>query len=90
MTTKTDSQTVYQLHGFCDASDLAFSCVIFLRSFCAGKAEVSLVVGKSKLVLTHQKRWIISRKEVEAAKLLGDLILQTSRALSKLKCSVHC
>ena len=48
------------------------------------------MVGKSKLVLTHQKGWIISRKEVEAAKLLGDLILQTSKALSKLKCSVHC
>ena len=90
MTTETDSQTVYQLHGFCDASDFAFSCVIFLRSFCAGKAEVSFVVGKSKLVLTHQKGWFISRKEVEAAKLLGDLILQTSKALSKLRCSVHC
>ena len=90
MTTETDSQTVYQLHGFCDASDLAFSCVIFLRSFCAGKVEVSFVVGKSKLALTHQKGWIISRKEVEAAKLLGDLILQTSKALRKLRCSVHC
>ena len=48
------------------------------------------MVGKSKLVLTHQKGWIISRKEVEAAKLPSDLLLQTSKALSELRCSVHC
>ena len=48
------------------------------------------MVGNLKLVLTHQKGWIISRKEFEAAKLLGDLILQNFKALSKLKCSVHC
>ena len=54
MTTETDSETVHQLNGFCDASNLAFSCVIFLRSFCAGKAEVNFVVGKSKLVLSHK------------------------------------
>ena len=48
----------YQLHGFCDASDSAFSCAIYLRSVSAGKAQVSFVIGKSKLVLTHQKGWV--------------------------------
>ena len=42
-----------------------------------------------KLVLTHQKCWIISRKELEAAKLLTEVMLQTSRALSTLNCTFH-
>ena len=28
---KTVNTAVYQLHGFCDASNLAFSCVVYLR-----------------------------------------------------------
>ena len=45
----------YQLHGFCDALDSAFSCAIYLRGVSAGKAQVSFVIGKYKLVLTLQK-----------------------------------
>ena len=85
----TSINTLYQLHGFCDASDNAFSCVIYLRSLGEGKSRVSFVIGKSKLVLTHQKCWIISRKELEAAKLLTEAMLQTSRALSALNCTFH-
>ena len=44
-----------QLHGFCDASDSAFSCAIYLRGVSPGKAQVSFVIGKSKFFLTHQK-----------------------------------
>ena len=69
------SNAVYQLHDFCDASDSAFSCVVYLRGFYAGKSIVNFVIGKSKLVLTPQKGWVISRKELEAAKLLSEALL---------------
>ena len=78
----------YLLHGFCDASDSAFSCAIYLRGVSAGKAQASFVIGKSKLVLTHQKGWVISRKELEAAKMLSELMLQTSKALHDLNCKI--
>ena len=50
---------------------------------------MSFVSGKSKLVLAHQANWIISRKELEAAKLCCELLVQTSGALRHLDCSVH-
>ena len=84
------SDAVYQLHGFCDASDVAFSCVIYLRSYDANGSHINFVIGKSKPVLTHQKGWVISRKELEAAKLLSELVLNTSKALLDLNCSIHC
>ena len=59
-----------------------------MRGVSAGKAQVSFVIGKSKLVLTHQKGWVISRKELEAAKMLSELMLQTSKALHNLNCKI--
>jgi len=42
---------VFQLHGFCDASNSAFACVIFLRRVCEdGSSCVAFVQGKSKVV----------------------------------------
>jgi len=80
---------VYQLHAFCDASDSAFSGVVYLRKIVAGGAQVAFVLGRSRLVLTHQANWVISRKELEAAKLCSGLVHQACVALSHLKCSVH-
>ena len=90
MNIETDSKVTYQLHGFCDASDSASSCVDYLRGMHADKVEVNFVIGKCKLVLTHQKGWVISRKELEAAKLLSELVLQASKALSDLNCAIYC
>ena len=50
---------------------------------------MSFVLGKSKLVLAHQATWIISRKELEAAKLCCELLVQASGALRHLDCCVH-
>ena len=88
--TELRNDAVYRLHGFCDASDSAFTCAIYLRDVSAGKAQVSFVIGKSKLVLTQQKGWVISRKELEAAKMLSELMLQTSKALYDLNCKISC
>ena len=86
---KTVNTAVYQLHGFCDASNLAFSCVVYLRRVVNGESQVAFVLGKSRLVLTHQANWVIARKELEAAKLCCELTSKAAAALSHLNCSVH-
>ena len=80
---------VYQLHGFCDASNLAFSYVVYLRRVVNSESQVAFFGGKSRLVLTHQASWVIGRKELEAAKLCCQLTSQAEAALSCLNCSVH-
>ena len=47
------------------------------------------MIGKSKLVLTHQKDWIISFKDLKVAKLLSKVMLRTFWALSLLNCTLH-
>ena len=49
------SDVTYQLPGFCDASDSAFSCVVYLHGVHDKRSHVNFVIGKSKVVLTHQK-----------------------------------
>ena len=51
---KTVNTDVYQLPGFCGASNLAFSCVVDLRRVVNGESQVAFVLDKSGLVLTHQ------------------------------------
>ena len=83
------STSSYQLHGFSDASNSAYSCVIHLRCWNTGNCKVSFVLGKSRLVLTHQVNWVVSRKELEAAKFLSELVFQACEALQQLHCSIH-
>ena len=87
--TEPVSGAVYQLHGFCDASDSAYSCVVYLRGLHAGKSHINFVIGKSKLVLAHQKGWVISRRELEAAELLSQLMRSTSKILRDLKIALY-
>ena len=77
------------MHGFCDASDSAFSCVIYLHCLVNDKPSVSFILGKSRVVLKQQANWTISRKEFEAAKLCSDLMLQAKESLCHLNCSLH-
>ena len=41
-----DDNVEFQLHGFSDASNLSFSCVIYLRRLVNGISAVSFVFGK--------------------------------------------
>ena len=79
---------MYQLHSFCDASDNAFSCVNYLRQIVNGCATLSFISGRSRVVLNHQSNWVFSRKELEAAKICSDLMLQAFKALEDLSCTV--
>ena len=53
------------------------------------RVAVSFIFGKSRVVLSHQSNWVISRKELEAAKLCSDLMLLTKSALKSFTCSLH-
>ena len=64
-----------------------FSCVIYLRCLVNDKPSVSFVLGKSRVVLKQQANWIISRKELEAAKLCSDLMLQAKESSRHFNCS---
>ena len=77
----------YQLHAFCDASNSAFCCVVYLHCLVEGKPIINIVLGKSKLVLTHQINRVISRKELDAAKLCCELTLLAKQALRDLDCT---
>ena len=65
-------KVIYQLHGLCDASDNALSCVVYLRRIANGRATWSFILGKSRVVLSHQSNWIVSRKELEDAKICSE------------------
>ena len=81
---------VYQLHGFSDASNSAIACVVYLRRVDGGdKPSVAFIQGKSRVVLANQTGWVISRKELEAAKMCSELMLAVSRSLAHLDCSLH-
>ena len=83
-----DDSVKYQLHGFADASNNALSCVEYLRCRVNGKAAVSFVFGKSYVVLCHQSNWIISRKELEVAKMCSEVMLHAQAGFKDLSCEV--
>ena len=84
----TDRDT-FQLHGFCDASDHALSCVLYLRRFVNGHSCVAFIQGKTGVVLVNQTNWVVSRKELEAAKMCAELMQTVSKSLQHLACSLH-
>ena len=82
-------KATYKLHGFCDASNCALSRVIYLRRVVNGRSSVAFVQAKSKVILVDQANWVISRKELEAARLCAELMMTVSTSLQHLSCSLH-
>ena len=84
----TDRDT-FQLHGFCDASDHALSYVVYLRRIVNERSCVAFIQGKTRVVLANQTNWVISRKELEAAKMCAELMQTVSISLQHLACNLH-
>ena len=84
-----DENVAYQLHGFCDASNQALSCVVYLGRIINGHSFVAFVQGKAKVVLVNQTNYVISRKELEAAEMSTKLRQDVSKLLQHLGCSLY-
>ena len=84
-----DGDVAYQLHEFCDASNRALSCVVYLRRIINGGSCVAFVQSKSKVVLINQTNWDISRKVLEAAEMCTKLMQDDSKSLQQLGCSLY-
>jgi len=82
-------QVIYQLHGFSDASSSAYGSVVYLRRIVNGVPMVSIVFGKSKVVLRHQESWPIARKELVAAVTTAELTKQAFDALGLPGCKLY-
>ena len=69
----TNHAVDYQLHGYSDASDLAYACVSYLRSLYEdGRVETRLVTSKSKVA--PLQRQTTPRLELLGAGILPKLI----------------
>ena len=59
-----------------------------MRRIVNGCTTLNFISGSSRVVLNHQSNRVISRKELEAAKICSDLMLQALKALEDLSCTV--
>lgn len=71
MTSKADD--VIELHGFCDASEKAYACVIYAKI--KNQEKIILVAAKGKLV-PHKKALSLPKLELSGALLLAKLYKQ--------------
>ena len=77
---RTAQITSFQLHGFCDASELAYAGVVYLRMTDSNEnVHISLVAAKTKVAPI--KRLTIPRLELCGAQLLAKLLHHVREAL---------
>ena len=79
----------YQLHGFSNASNQAYSVVIYLPRLVNGLPAVSFVLGKCTVVQRHQSSWPIAKKELVAALNATKLMKQAFDALHLDDCAKY-
>ncbi len=81
---RDDSSPTHQIHGFCNASDLAFAAVVYLRTeYNNGEVEVNLVASKTRIAPI--KRQTIPRLELLGANTLARLVDSIVKALTSIK-----
>ena len=76
----------YQLHRFSDASNSEYGSVVYLRRLVNGVALMSIVFGRSKVVLRHQESRPIARKESVTTLTTPELSKQAFEALGLPGC----
>ncbi|XP_039303905.1 uncharacterized protein LOC120357484 [Solenopsis invicta] len=76
-----------ELHGFCDASELAYGCYYIKTENSQGDATVNLLCAKSRVAPV--KSISLSRLELLAALLLARLYQQVTKALTIKPTSTH-
>lgn len=72
----------WELHAFCDASEKAFSCVVYSKVTEGNKRHISLVAAKTK-VAPIQKQQTLPRLELCGAQLLAQLVQKIKRCLDR-------
>ncbi|XP_075990285.1 uncharacterized protein LOC142985930 [Anticarsia gemmatalis] len=70
-----------ELHGFCDASQKAYGCVIYIKVKKQNEVDIKLIVGKSRLV-PCKKEVSLPRLELCGALLLSEVMIKIKQALS--------
>ncbi|CAF4927804.1 unnamed protein product [Pieris macdunnoughi] len=77
-----------ELHGFCDASSVAYAAAVYLRCITEdGKIETHLVAAKTKVAPVKQVS--IPRLELLYAVLLGRLLTEVAKVLNVESKNVH-
>lgn len=71
-----------ELHGFCDASEKAYACVVYCTVREGTRTQVTLVAAKTK-VAPIQKQQTLPRLELSGAQLLAQLIRKIKLCLDK-------
>ncbi|KAH9634604.1 hypothetical protein HF086_009256 [Spodoptera exigua] len=77
-----------ELHGFCDASQKAYACVVYCKLYEEGKSKITLVAGKSRLV-SNNKQVSLPRLELCGAHLLSKLMLKIKQCLHGHRISIY-
>ncbi|XP_028171605.1 uncharacterized protein LOC114360928 [Ostrinia furnacalis] len=84
----TKPDTDIELHGFCDASQNAYACVIYCKLSSDTETKIILVVAKSKIV-PRNKDISLPRKELIGAHLLSQLMQKVEQCLTNYKVSLY-
>lgn len=72
----------FQLHGFCDASEKAYACAIYIvTTDCKGESTSRLVAAKTKLS-PLRKKVSLPKLELAGAQLLTELLRKVMLSLS--------
>lgn len=86
---QTEEKQSIELHGFCDASNKAYACVIYCRVNNGCEPTVNLVAGKARLG-PLSKSLSIPRLELMGALLLTQLLQKVRSCLVDYEIDTYC